>query len=215
FPNGILPWRGGVFVTCAPDILYLKDHDGDGVAEERTVVLTGFSTSRTTQIRTSHPTLGLDGWVYVTSGLNGGKVRSPRHPERPEVNYAPADARFHPETLEFQVVGTRAFRLNADKRADLAFGTLHNDPDDVVATVPAGSRGIVFANFETGRVISPIDLTVMADFQPAELYVRNKASEVRLALQAMNAPCWNFMITTSKHFLLNRKTGTLRSSVET
>src|SRR2546425_6524037 len=25
FPNGIMPWRGGVIVTCAPDILYLKD----------------------------------------------------------------------------------------------------------------------------------------------------------------------------------------------
>src|SRR5262245_42288873 len=25
FPNGLLPWDGGVFVTCAPDLLYLKD----------------------------------------------------------------------------------------------------------------------------------------------------------------------------------------------
>src|SRR5437588_4374629 len=30
FPNGIMPWKGGVFVTCAPDLLYLKDTDGDG-----------------------------------------------------------------------------------------------------------------------------------------------------------------------------------------
>src|SRR6185369_2146448 len=28
FPNGIMPWRGGVLITCAPDILYLKDTDG-------------------------------------------------------------------------------------------------------------------------------------------------------------------------------------------
>ena len=33
FPNGILPWRGGLIVTCAPDILYLKDNDGDGRAD--------------------------------------------------------------------------------------------------------------------------------------------------------------------------------------
>ncbi len=25
FPHGVLPWKGGVIVTCAPDILYLKD----------------------------------------------------------------------------------------------------------------------------------------------------------------------------------------------
>ncbi len=35
YPNGVLPWRGGVFVTCAPDIVYLKDTDDDGVADIR------------------------------------------------------------------------------------------------------------------------------------------------------------------------------------
>ena len=30
FPHGVLPWKGGVIVTSAPDILYLKDTDGDG-----------------------------------------------------------------------------------------------------------------------------------------------------------------------------------------
>lgn len=115
FPNGILPWRGGVFVTCAPDIYFLKDNDGDGVADERSVVLTGFSTSRTTQIRVSHPTLGLEGKVYVTSGLNGGKVIAPLHPERPAVTFTPADGRFDPATLVFETTGGRAqFGLSID-----------------------------------------------------------------------------------------------------
>src|SRR5437867_4222560 len=74
FPNGIMPWRGGVLVTCAPDILYLKDTDGDGRADQRQVVLTGFDASNTTQLRVSHPTLGPDNWIYVTSGLTGGKI---------------------------------------------------------------------------------------------------------------------------------------------
>src|SRR5699024_2961178 len=60
YPNGILPWRGGVFVTVAPDVLYLKDTDGDGVADEKQVVLTGFKDTKTSQLRMSHPTLGLD-----------------------------------------------------------------------------------------------------------------------------------------------------------
>ena len=33
YPNGLAVWRGGVFVTSAPDVLYLKDNDGDGLAE--------------------------------------------------------------------------------------------------------------------------------------------------------------------------------------
>src|SRR4051794_2394444 len=76
FPNGIMPWKGGLFVTCAPDVLYLKDTDGDGRADVERVVFTGFSTSGSTQLRVSHPTLGMDGWVYLTSGLTGGKITS-------------------------------------------------------------------------------------------------------------------------------------------
>ena len=180
YPNGILPWRGGVFVTCAPDILYLKDHDGDGVAEERTVVLTGFSTSRTTQIRTSHPTLGLDGWVYVTSGLNGGKVRSPRHPERPEVTYAPADARFHPETLEFEVVGGRGqFGLAFDEFGR-RFNTSNRHPVQQIVLEPAQlRRNPLLAFSETVQAVSRVEAEavvwpaararVTADFIPALL----------------------------------------------
>lgn len=115
YPNGIMPWRGGVFVTCSPNIYYFKDTDGDGIADVRKVVLTGFSATQTSQLRMSHPTLGMDGWVYVTAGLNGGKVTSPEHPERPAVNYTIADGRFNPDTFEFQATGGQSqFGLTFD-----------------------------------------------------------------------------------------------------
>src|SRR5206468_10771708 len=100
FPNGVMPWRGGLFVTCAPDLLYLKDTDGDGRADVRRVVLTGFATNGSTQLRVSHPTLGLDGWIYLTSGLAGSsKIKSPDHPERLGLETS-ADVRFGPDTGE-------------------------------------------------------------------------------------------------------------------
>jgi putative membrane-bound dehydrogenase-like protein len=115
YPNGILPWKGGVFVTCAPDLLYLKDTNGDGVADERRVVLTGFSTSRTPQIRFSHPTLGIDNWVYLTSGLNGGKVTAPDHPDRAPVVFTTSDSRFNPFTFAFELTGGQSqFGLTFD-----------------------------------------------------------------------------------------------------
>src|SRR5687767_12875738 len=49
YVNGLALWRGGLFVTAAPDILYLKDTDGNGVADERRVVLTGFDMTKTAQ----------------------------------------------------------------------------------------------------------------------------------------------------------------------
>jgi putative membrane-bound dehydrogenase-like protein len=115
YPNGVMPWKGGVFVTCSPDIFYLKDTDGDGIADIKKVVLTGFFATQTAQIRMAYPVLGLDGWIYVTAGLNGGKVTSPDHPQRPAVSYTQADGRFNPETFEFQVTGGQSqFGLTFD-----------------------------------------------------------------------------------------------------
>ena len=105
YPNGLMVWDGGVFVTVAPDLLYLKDTNGDGIADQRRVVLTGFSANRTAQIRFSHPTLGPDNWIYLTSGLNGGRVTAPDHPERPAVEFGSSDSRFNPRTFEFELVG--------------------------------------------------------------------------------------------------------------
>jgi len=56
FPNGVMPWKGGIFLTCAPDIWYLKDTTGDGRADVRRVVLTGFGTkSSSEQLRCTSP----------------------------------------------------------------------------------------------------------------------------------------------------------------
>ena len=75
-------------------MLYLKDTDGDGQADQRKVLFTGFSTKGSTQLRVSHPTLAIDNWIYLTSGLTGGKVTSPDLPDRPAVEFGRTDFRF-------------------------------------------------------------------------------------------------------------------------
>ncbi len=115
FPNGVLPWREGLIVTCAPDILYLKDADGDGRADLREVLFTGFSTSGSTQLRVSHPTLSVDNWVYVTSGLTGGKITSPASPDRSAVELGRTDFRFRSGRGEWEAAdGGAQFGLTFD-----------------------------------------------------------------------------------------------------
>jgi putative membrane-bound dehydrogenase-like protein len=103
FPNGVLPWSGGIIVTCAPDVLFLKDNNGDGVADERRVLLTGFATTGSTQLRVNAPTIGPDGLIYLAAGLSGGTVTCPDHPERAALKMT-SDIRFHPKTLEVELV---------------------------------------------------------------------------------------------------------------
>jgi putative membrane-bound dehydrogenase-like protein len=115
FPNGVLPWSGGLIVTCAPDVFFLKDTNGDGVADERRVLLTGFATTGSTQLRVNAPTIGPDGLIYLAAGLSGGTVTCPSHPERPPLKMT-SDLRFHPKTLEVELVdGKSQYGMSFDR----------------------------------------------------------------------------------------------------
>ncbi len=107
FPNGVMPWRGGVIVTCAPDVLFFKDTDGDGIADEKRVLLTGFATGGSTQLRVNCPTPGPDGWIYFAAGLSGGEITAPDHPERPAPKMT-GDVRWNPQTGEIENVDGRS-----------------------------------------------------------------------------------------------------------
>ena len=115
FPNGILPWKGGVLLTDAPDVYFLKDSDGDGRADFREVVLHGFSEGGSTQLRVSHPTLAYDGWIYFTNGLSGGSIVDPRFPANPPLDMGANDLRWNPVTGELQATSGQAqFGLTFD-----------------------------------------------------------------------------------------------------
>src|SRR6266498_2513017 len=70
---GIAPARGGVIVACAPDIVFLADRDGDGRAETREVLFTGFPTGELER-GVNAPQWGADGWIYFGRGWGGGKI---------------------------------------------------------------------------------------------------------------------------------------------
>ncbi len=75
FPNGVMCWRGGVLISCAPDILYAEDADGDGKADRKEVLFTGFNEANP-QHRVNGFALGLDCWVYAADGEAEHGVKS-------------------------------------------------------------------------------------------------------------------------------------------
>ncbi len=76
---GLVPARGGIIVACAPDIMFLADRDGDGVAEVREKLFTGFPTGELER-GINAPQWGGDGWIYFGRGWGGGKITGPHLP---------------------------------------------------------------------------------------------------------------------------------------
>src|SRR5207244_6031222 len=67
-PTGLEPGDGGVYVAQSTELLHLKDTDGDGKADQRRIVLSGFGTEDT------HHNLhtlrwGPDGRLYMTQSV--------------------------------------------------------------------------------------------------------------------------------------------------
>ena len=67
-PLGFEFWNGGVIVTCAPDILFLKDTDGDDVADVREIILQGVDFADTHH-GANNLIFGPDGGIYWQSGV--------------------------------------------------------------------------------------------------------------------------------------------------
>jgi putative membrane-bound dehydrogenase-like protein len=131
FPNGILTWRDGVLVTAAPEVLFLRDTDGDGVADERRVLLTGFLEGNQ-QLRVNGLRWGLDGWVYCAAGGHhrghGAATRIRSVLTGAEVPLGSRDFRFRPDTGEIDPQsGPTQFGRNRDDWGHW-FGTQNSWP---------------------------------------------------------------------------------------
>jgi putative membrane-bound dehydrogenase-like protein len=103
WPTSVVPYDGGVFIAVAPDILYAKDTDGDGVADLKKVAFTGFGTGNV-QALLNGLIWGPDGWIYGASGGNGGEIRNPSRPSLKPVTLRSRDFRFKPDGSALEAI---------------------------------------------------------------------------------------------------------------
>ena len=94
--SGLMCWKGGLIVGTAPEILFLKDADGDGAAEIRQVLYTGFPTVNP-EGRITNFKLGIDNWIYAANNGADAKVMKPGQKGEPLLLRG-ADMRFNPIT---------------------------------------------------------------------------------------------------------------------
>ncbi len=101
WPTAVACWNGGVFIGAAPDIWYCRDNDGDGRADERRVVYTGFGRHNVQGLLNSFH-WGLDNHIHGSSSSCGGLILRPDQPDASGVNVNGRDFAFDPRTLEFE-----------------------------------------------------------------------------------------------------------------
>jgi putative membrane-bound dehydrogenase-like protein len=100
WPTGLFPYDGGLFVGDAPNLWYFKDTDGDGTADEKRIVLTGFGTSNVQGLMNSFR-WDLDNRLHIACSSVGGMVREVDQPESEAINLRGRDLALDPRDGQF------------------------------------------------------------------------------------------------------------------
>ncbi|SEJ73024.1 putative membrane-bound dehydrogenase domain-containing protein [Cyclobacterium xiamenense] len=125
--TSLMPWKGGLLVTAAPHIYYMKDLDGDGKADQKESIFSGFfennSEAQITNLR-----LGIDNWIYAANNGQRSEVTYTENPDAEPLNLQGADFRFRLDTEKFEKEsGTAQFGMTFDDWGNKFFtqNTLH------------------------------------------------------------------------------------------
>ncbi len=99
YPTAIACWGGGLFVGDAPDLLFVKDTDGDGKADSRQSVFTGFGSDAAGEAHLNSIRWGFDNRFHLSTSLSGGDIRIGSAPETEAVSVRGRGMIFDPRDL--------------------------------------------------------------------------------------------------------------------
>lgn len=94
-------WDGGVFVGDAPNIYYMKDTDGDGKADVKKIVFTGFGTQNVQGLLNTF-LWTFDNRIHGTASSNGGTISKPDDKAFKPLTINGRDFDFDPRTLDLR-----------------------------------------------------------------------------------------------------------------
>ncbi len=104
--TSVLPGFGGVWVLCAPQLLFIPDRNGDDIPDgEPEVVLDGWNAGPVRHNIVNGLSWGPDGWIYGRHGIMADSlVGKPSTPTSERVKLNCAIWRYHPTRKIFEVV---------------------------------------------------------------------------------------------------------------
>lgn len=97
--------KGGVYVLAPPNLYFMKDTDGDDVADVKEIICSGFSQTNVQGLANGLE-WGRDNAIYFSSGMAGGDLTIPATSTKPERKFTPGrrDLRLDPATNEITMV---------------------------------------------------------------------------------------------------------------
>jgi len=101
-PLGVLPYRDGALVHHGTEVVFLRDADGDGRADKREIILSGFGV-QDSHLMPHQFTYAPGGWIYLAQGaFNYSQVRTR---DGVVTRYDQTKlARFRPDGSEFEIL---------------------------------------------------------------------------------------------------------------
>ncbi|MGY8654744.1 MAG: PVC-type heme-binding CxxCH protein [Verrucomicrobiia bacterium] len=111
WPTAVFCYDGGVFVGVTPDLWFMKDTNGDGVADLKKIVYTGFGSSRdrlNVQAMFNSLRWGLDNRIHGATAGNGGVVSNPSDKKAKPISVRGRDFSFDPRTMELRAIDSTA-----------------------------------------------------------------------------------------------------------
>jgi len=128
-PTGMVFANGGLIVSQAPDMLFLKDTDGDDKADLRKTLFSGFGTGDT-HAGPSNLHYGFDNWIWGCVGYSGYKGKFQNAADT--LNFGQAFYRFKADGSEMEWMTSTS---------NNTWGFAFNETNDVFGSTANNSHG--------------------------------------------------------------------------
>lgn len=133
-PTGMVFANGGLIVSQAPHMLFLKDTDGDDKADVKKVLFSGFGTFDT-HAGPSNLHYGFDNWIYASVGYSGFKGKAGKSDS---LNFGQALFKFRPDGSDIELLArtsNNTWGLGFNESGDL-FGSTANNSHGWYVAIP-------------------------------------------------------------------------------